>query len=366
MAKLTDATLENADLRKSILTKAEVQERNPIASMAVNPIDNRLAVSGHDRTIKIWDIDKGIPVMTLKGHTDSVIDVVFSPTGQELASAGWDGAIKIWDANTGTLRTTLQGHFGRVSSIAYSPDCRYLISGGDDGTVRIWNLLELVEVARLEQLAEVTSVAIDSKSTFIAGGTREGVDVWDFTLKKRIFNLSKGLGGWQHTVFSPNGDFLIVGGAEASPRIIEIATWKTKILWKPKTFVRRGSRRSETYYQLACDPQGEKLISGTFSGEIPVWHIPFNKEVLHIKHPVKGGKVESVIFDSSGHFVATGDYDGKIYIWSAQTGDCIKLLETKMNCKGTKIKGAKGLGVKAPTGDKTLGEWLIERGAVLE
>ena len=46
-------------------------------------------------------------------------------------------------------------------------------------------------------------------------------------------------------------------------------------------------------------------------------------------------------------------------------GKCLRTIEQKIHCQGLQLAGAKGLDAKAPTGEGTLGEWLVERGAVL-
>src|SRR5262249_31103956 len=64
--------------------------------------------------VKVWDVDRGTEVLTLKGHTDAVKSVCFSPDGKRLASASWDKTVKLWDAQRGTEVLTLQGHTDAV------------------------------------------------------------------------------------------------------------------------------------------------------------------------------------------------------------------------------------------------------------
>ena len=45
---------------------------------------------------------------TLQGHTNGIWSVTFSPDGQQLASGSEDGTIKLWDVNTGDCLKTLR------------------------------------------------------------------------------------------------------------------------------------------------------------------------------------------------------------------------------------------------------------------
>jgi WD40 repeat protein len=57
----------------------------------------------------------------LSGHSDEVNSVAISPDGLTLVSSSWDDTIKIWDVQTGQILRTLRDSNG-VWSVAMSPD----------------------------------------------------------------------------------------------------------------------------------------------------------------------------------------------------------------------------------------------------
>ena len=115
-------------------------------------------------TAKVWDATSGAEVLTLKGHTGSVLSASFSPDGSRIVTAGGDthgaglgrverrrgphpqgahrsrpigvvqprrlahrhrgadGTAKVWDASSGAEVLTLKGHTDSVRSASFSPD----------------------------------------------------------------------------------------------------------------------------------------------------------------------------------------------------------------------------------------------------
>ena len=50
--------------------------------------------------------------------------MAFSPDGRRLATGGEENTVKIWDVQTGQELQTLRGHSGDVYTVAFSPDAR--------------------------------------------------------------------------------------------------------------------------------------------------------------------------------------------------------------------------------------------------
>ncbi len=85
-------------------------------------------ISGsHDKTIKIWNIDTGECLKTLKGHKDDV-RCLMSLDSDTFVSGSWDKTIKIWK-NDACLKT-LKGHSSWVTALLYLDS--YIISGDEN------------------------------------------------------------------------------------------------------------------------------------------------------------------------------------------------------------------------------------------
>jgi eukaryotic-like serine/threonine-protein kinase len=114
-------------------------------NVAFSPDGKRIAIGDTDYTVKIWDVETGKKLATLRGHSGDVYTVAFSPDpdGRWVASAGEDSTVKVWDSQTGKLVRSFRGHTGLVNSLAFSLDGQRLVTGSRDRTVKFWDVSQL-------------------------------------------------------------------------------------------------------------------------------------------------------------------------------------------------------------------------------
>jgi WD40 repeat protein len=65
--------------------------------------------------------------------------VVFRSDGKTIASRSSDATIRIWSVESGKSLATLRGHAGGVSAVAYRNDGTTLASVGTGATVKLWS-----------------------------------------------------------------------------------------------------------------------------------------------------------------------------------------------------------------------------------
>ncbi|KAJ2025815.1 HIR complex subunit [Coemansia sp. IMI 209128] len=157
---------------------ADKKKLSAIFSLDFHPDGTRLATSGMDNKIRLWntraitakDQEQRL-ISTLSSHSGAVLCVRFSHgDGRYLASGADDMVVLIWErdegefmpgnlsassALSGPLSETwrpmrrLTGHESDVCDLAWSPDNRFLATCGLDNTVLVWDGATFERVAKL-------------------------------------------------------------------------------------------------------------------------------------------------------------------------------------------------------------------------
>src|SRR5215469_16188110 len=281
-------------------------------------------------------------------HAQWAMSVAWSPDGKALASAGWDHTVRLWQPATGRELRRFTGHTSAVMCAAFSPDGKKLVSGGnggDPGNIRVWDVATGKERLSLQghDGSVVYSVAVspDGK-TFASGGGGNGaatLTLWDLSAGKALRDLGGKGNGARAVAFSPDGRVLAaaygsLGWFGRPPAMRPLTVGSVVRLWDVRTgkLLHTLEGHGKGVCSLAFAPDGTHLVSGSQDGTVRIWDASSGKELLKIVVPSrtlptgpKGGDIDhgsvyAVAFGPDGKAVASGDYDGMVYLWDAATG----------------------------------------------
>jgi WD40 repeat protein len=225
-----------------------------------------IASAGWDKTIRLWDVQSGMPLHALTGHRSRVTAVAFSPDGKFIASGSRDNTARLWDVESAAAVHTLAGLTGRVSSVAFSPDRKHLASGSRDNTVRLWNVATAAAVRTpTGPKGGVTSVAFSPDGKTVASGSEDNsVWVWDVQNSTAL-----------HTLASLSWDALLGMLAQQYDRHAEAPSKLqtlnySKASWDKSRTDSHGRRKSPETILSSRQPEGQvRVLRGSVIAGIP-------------------------------------------------------------------------------------------------
>ncbi|MCZ7641285.1 MAG: WD40 repeat domain-containing protein [Verrucomicrobia bacterium] len=106
------------------------------------PGAGRVMTAGPDNLLREWDLETGVNLRTLSGHSTSVtLGVAFSPDGSQVLSGGGEAAVRLWDRATGELVRTFQGHGGGTATVGFMADGSRVLTtrGAPQPMAQLWN-----------------------------------------------------------------------------------------------------------------------------------------------------------------------------------------------------------------------------------
>jgi len=108
-----------------------------IRSITFSPDGGRLATTGFDWTVAVWDARTGDELFRVPFKVFPSSPVAFSPDGTRMAMASGE-TVEVWDAVMGR-RLLHMHHQDGAGSVAFSPDGKRLASAGGPAA-RVWEL----------------------------------------------------------------------------------------------------------------------------------------------------------------------------------------------------------------------------------
>jgi WD40 repeat protein len=89
--------------------------------------------------IRIRHVATGRLLKEFPAHISGVHSLAFSPDGKKLASSGTDARVKVWDVGTGKRLLQLRGAEDR-KQVAFAPDGKHLLVAGSSGELALWRV----------------------------------------------------------------------------------------------------------------------------------------------------------------------------------------------------------------------------------
>jgi WD40 repeat protein/tRNA A-37 threonylcarbamoyl transferase component Bud32 len=305
-----------------------------ITAVIWSPDGKLLASASYDKTVKVWEADKGTPLLTYKGHFARVNALAWSPDSKLIASASDDRTVQVWNATTGELALTYPGHSSLVDSVAWSPNGAQVASAGEDTSVHVWDATTGALSFRYQEHKEkVQSVAWspDGKRIASAGKDRQ-IHIWDpardqqkqpRTLFEKVsekFSSLLSSTPWQRTLpghygainsvaWSPDGKYLAAASNDHRVQIWDTLTGHV--------IFTHGANGSGIKNAVAWSPDGKYLAIGSNDRTVQIWNMLNKASRPAFTYYGHVNYVVSVAWSPDGKRMASAGVDRTVQVWLA-------------------------------------------------
>lgn len=190
-----------------------------VTDVTLMPDERHALSASEDGTIKMWDLENGFELTTIKDHAGPIWAIAVTPDGRRVISASDDGTVKIWDLSEKTQLITLRGHQSQVWDVVVTSDGRRALSASEDGTIKVWDLENGNELAILQgHTARVTSIAVASDGQRVLSASYDHtLKIWDLPTGTELASLQGHTGGLDVVAITPNESYALSASDDQSP-----------------------------------------------------------------------------------------------------------------------------------------------------
>ena len=202
----------------------------------------------------------------------------------------------------------VEGHRLGVGAMSFSPDGSIIAGGTWDG-VRLWDVVTREHIATLEHDSGGDAMVFSPDGSTLAVETWPyEITLWNMTTREKTARLDGHTHSIEALALSPDGKTLASGGWD-----------RTIKLWDMETIVNTAtiSDNDSGILSLSFSPDGKTLASGHSASDsaVKLWDV----ETQEVIATLAGGRghIDTVLF-LSNETLATGNY-GEVKLWDVAT-----------------------------------------------
>jgi mono/diheme cytochrome c family protein len=299
-----------------------------------------LAVSGfHEVLLHPIGADGAMgegPVARLVGMSERIESAVFSPDGTKLAVSGGSpgrlGEVQIWDIAEKKLTFSKPVAYDTIYGAAWTPDMKMITFGCNDNTLRGIDTTsgeQKLYMAAHNDWVQDSIVSANGQSV-ISVGRDMTVKMTDIATQRFLGNITTHTpgvlrGGMLAVDLRPNKDEVVAGCADGRAKLFALKVDAAPAGGGNPNQIREFEEMPGRIFDIRFTPDGSRFVAGSSldgKGHVWVFETDSGKKLLALEG--ERGGIFSVAVSPDGKVIASGGFDGNVYLHSAETGKLIR------------------------------------------